>query len=275
MDRIVRLSPPWSTVHAGAPPLGSAPVRVVVVVPTYNERGNIEPLLTRIRAALPDAGVLVVDDQSPDGTADAAEEIGRAVGDVEVLRRSHKEGLGAAYRAGFARAMADGADICVQMDADLSHDPADLPALVSAVVHGADASIGSRYVPGGRIEEWPPLRRGLSRWGNRYAAMMLGLAVNDGTSGYRAYSADALARMVVDDVTADGYGFQVEMTNRLVRIGGRIVEIPITFRDRTVGESKLSKAIIDEAFFLVNRLWWTDRVVPRLVRLGRSPRPER
>jgi glycosyltransferase involved in cell wall biosynthesis len=171
--------------------------------------------------------------------------------------------------------MADGADICVQMDADLSHDPGDLPALVSAVVHGADASIGSRYVPGGRIEEWPPLRRGLSRWGNRYAAMMLGLAVNDGTSGFRAYSADALTRIVVDDVTADGYGFQVEMTNRLVRIGGRIVEIPITFRDRTVGESKLSKAIIDEAFFLVNRLWWTDRVVPRLVRLGRSPRPER
>jgi dolichol-phosphate mannosyltransferase len=237
-------------------------VRVVVVVPTYNERGNIEPLLTRIRAALPDAGVLVVDDQSPDGTADVAEEVGRTVGDVVVLRRSHKEGLGAAYRAGFAQAMADGADICVQMDADLSHDPGDLPALVSAVVHGADASIGSRYVPGGRIEEWPPLRRGLSRWGNRYAAMMLGLAVNDGTSGFRAYS-------------ADGYGFQVEMTNRLVRIGGRIVEIPITFRDRTVGESKLSKAIIDEAFFLVNRLWWTDRVVPRLVRLGRSPRPER
>lgn len=239
-------------------------MRVVVVVPTYNERGNVETLLTRIRTALPSAGILVVDDQSPDGTADLVDEIGAALGDVAVLRRPGKEGLGAAYRAGFAEAIARGASICVQMDADLSHDPVALPALVSAVEHGADAAIGSRYVPGGRIEEWPRLRRALSRWGNRYAAMMLGLAVNDATSGYRAYSSDVLDRMRVDEIRADGYGFQVEMTNRLVRLGGSVVEIPITFRDRTVGESKLSKAIIDEAFVLVNRLWWNDRVRARL-----------
>ena len=244
-------------------------MRVVVVVPTYNERGNVEALLTRVRTALPSAGVLVVDDASPDGTADLVDRIGAALGDVEVLRRSAKLGLGAAYRAGFAHALAAGADVCVQMDADLSHEPEALPALVAAVEYGADASLGSRYVPGGRIEDWPRLRRFLSRWGNRYAALMLGLAVNDATSGFRAYSADALRRMRYEDVKADGYGFQVEMTNRIVRIGGRVVEVPITFRDRTVGDSKLSKAIIDEAFVLVNRLWWTERVLRRRERAAR------
>ena len=239
--------------------------RVVIVVPTYNEAGNIERLIRGIVREMPEVHVLVVDDNSPDGTADIAAGIATEIdsdanGRVEVLRRAAKGGLGSAYRAGFARAIEAGATICVQMDADLSHDPSYLPELVAAVAHGADAAIGSRYVPGGDISNWPRLRRFLSRWGNRYAAMMLGLAVNDATAGFRAYSVELLARMRYDSVQAEGYGFQVEMTHRAVRSGARIVEIPITFVDRVVGESKLSHHIISEAFGLVNRLWFTDRL---------------
>jgi glycosyltransferase involved in cell wall biosynthesis len=152
-----------------------------------------------------------------------------------------------------------GASICVQMDADLSHDPGDLVALVAAVVHGADGAIGSRYVPGGRIVDWPTSRRWLSRWGNRFAAGALGLAVNDATSGYRAYRSGMLEIMDVGSITADGYGFQVEMTHRAVRADGRVVEIPITFRDRRHGVSKLSYHIIGEAFGVVVSLAWSDR----------------
>ncbi len=148
--------------------------------------------------------------------------------------------------------------MCVQIDADLSHDPADLPALLANVEHGADLAIGSRYVPGGRTENWPWRRRWLSRWGNRYAAGVLGLAVNDATAGYRAYRAEALEAMDFETVTAEGYGFQIEMTHRLVRAGGRIVEFPIAFRDRRAGRSKLSQGIVGEAMGLV-RLWIADR----------------
>jgi len=245
-------------------------VPVTVVVPTYDEADNIVELLTRVRRALPHAQILVVDDASPDGTAElvdtAAAQLG---GGIRVLRREGKQGLGAAYRAGFAEALAGGATVCVQMDADLSHDPGDLPALVSPLDHGADACLGSRYVPGGVIHDWPASRRWLSRWGNRYAAGMLGLAVNDATSGYRAYTAAALERMVYTTVTADGYGFQVEMTHRLVRAGGRIVEIPITFRDRVRGQSKLSYRIIGEAFRLVMCLAWRDLCIRRRRRRSR------
>jgi glycosyltransferase involved in cell wall biosynthesis len=243
-------------------------VRTTVVIPTYDEAGNIADLLRLVREHLPAAHVIVVDDESPDGTAAVAQQVADELGQIEVLHRQGKQGLGAAYRAGFARALEHGSQICVQMDADLSHDPAVLPALVSVVEHGADAAIGSRYVPGGVIEDWPRLRRWLSRWGNRYAAGMLGLAVNDATSGYRAYSGSALERLGYESVTAEGYGFQVEMTHRLVRCGGRIVEIPITFRDRMRGESKLTHHIISEAFGLVNRLWWNDRVRRRRHRTG-------
>ncbi len=229
-------------------------MRVTVVVPTYDEAENIETLVAGIHAAAPEAGVLVVDDNSPDGTADLAE---RLCG-VEVLRRPGKAGLGAAYRAGFRVAIDRGAQVVVQMDADMSHDPATLPALVAIVEHGADVAIGSRYVPGGRTENWPWQRQALSRWGNRYVAGVLGLAVNDATAGYRAYSADALERMVFETVQADGYGFQVEMTDRIVRTGGRVVEFPITFRDRTHGESKMSGNIVSEAFVLVLKLWAQD-----------------
>ncbi len=233
-------------------------MHVVVVVPTFNEVDNVEALCRRIRVALPDAEVLIVDDASPDGTAERARVVGEEVGGVIVLERPGKGGLGAAYRAGYAAALARGADVCVQMDADLSHDPAALPALVANVQLGADLAIGSRYVPGGLTVDWPWRRRTLSRWGNRYAAGVLGLAVNDATAGFRAYSADALCRMHYETVTADGYGYQVEMTHRLVRAGGRIVEFPVTFSERVAGESKLDKGIIGEALVLVMRLWIAD-----------------
>jgi glycosyltransferase involved in cell wall biosynthesis len=234
-------------------------VHVVVVVPTYNEAENIGSLCERVRAALPAAEVLVVDDSSPDGTAAAARAAGEELGGVTVLEQAGKGGLGAAYRTGFRTAIERGADVCVQIDADLSHDPEVLPALVANVEHGADLAIGSRYVPGGLTIDWPWRRRTLSRWGNRYAAGVLGLAVNDATAGFRAYSVDALRRIDFETVRADGYGFQVEMTHRLVRAGGRIVEFPIVFRERERGESKLSRGIVREAFVLVVRLWLTDR----------------
>lgn len=183
-----------------------------------------------------------------------------------MLRRSGKQGLGAAYRAGFAEALAHGAEICLQMDADLSHDPEYLPALVSAVTTGADAALGSRYIPGGSIENWPRLRRFLSRWGNRFAAGMLGLAVNDATSGFRAYRRSLLEAMSYETVRAEGYGFQIEMTHRVVRGGARIIEVPILFKDRTIGESKLTHHIIGEAFVLVVGLWFRDRFMKRLRR---------
>lgn len=240
--------------------------RAVVVVPTYNEAGNIERLLETILASDPNIGVLVVDDSSPDGTADIVDRVAARsefARRVDVLRRPSKSGLGTAYRAGFSRVLDAGDTICVQMDADFSHDPRYLIEIISAVEMGADAAIGSRYVPGGRIENWPRLRLFLSRWGNRYAAGMLGLAVNDATAGYRAYSPALLRSIDFASVRAEGYGFQIEMTHRAVRSGARIVEVPITFADRVVGESKLSHHIINEAFGLVNRLWFRDRLLRR------------
>jgi dolichol-phosphate mannosyltransferase len=234
-------------------------VQVVAVVPTYNEAENIAELVDLLRKAVPGIRVLVVDDASPDGTAAIARRLGEDAGDVEVLERSGRRGLGSAYRDGFRHAIDRGAEVCVQIDADLSHDPADLPALLANVEHGADLAIGSRYVPGGRAESWSWQRRWLSRWGNRYAAGLLGLAVNDATAGYRAYRAGVLAEMGFEEVTAEGYGFQIEMTHRLVRAGGRIVEFPIEFHDRRAGESKLSQGIVNEAFGLVLRLWVADR----------------
>ncbi|MGE0138900.1 MAG: polyprenol monophosphomannose synthase [Ilumatobacteraceae bacterium] len=232
--------------------------RVTVVVPTYNETDNIETLVRAVRHVLADARIVVVDDGSPDGTAEHAARLADELGNIDVVRRERKEGLGAAYRFGLRRAIEGGAEICVQMDADLSHDASVLPALVAIVEHGADVAIGSRYVPGGITLNWPRRRRWVSRWGNRYAAGILGLAINDVTSGYRAYRAEALERMELDTVTAEGYGFQVEMTYRIVRLGGRVVEFPITFRDRMEGESKFSGSIIREAFGLVVRLWIAD-----------------
>jgi len=229
-------------------------VRALVVVPTFNEVDNIETLVRQILDVLPDARVLVVDDSSPDGTAELATKLAGELGRIDVLSRPAKSGLASAYRDGFDWGLGHGAPILVQIDADLSHDPSALPALVSAVEHGADLAIGSRYVPGGRISGWPFRRRWLSRWGNRYAAGMLGLAVNDATSGFRAYAAAAVRWLDMDSLHTEGYGFQVEMTHRLVRGGGSIVEIPITFSDREHGESKLSGGIVREALWLVTRV---------------------
>lgn len=233
-------------------------MRATVVVPTYNEIDNIDRLLREVRTVAPDAKVLVVDDGSPDGTADRAEALGRELGNIDVLRRSEKNGLGNAYRAGLRAAIDAGAEICVQMDADLSHDPSVLPALLAIAEHGADLAIGSRYVPGGRTVNWPRRRRSLSRWGNRYAAGVLGLAVNDATAGYRAYRSTALEHMGFEQVRAEGYGFQIEMTYRLVTHGGKVVEFPIAFHDRTEGASKMSGSIIREALVLVPKLWIGD-----------------
>jgi dolichol-phosphate mannosyltransferase len=248
----------WLSVHAEPYWVASAPMRVTVVVPTYNEVDNVDALLRGVRHALPAARILVVDDGSPDGTADRAEALADELGELTVLRRTTKDGLGAAYRAGLGHAIADGAEVCVQMDADLSHDPDTLPALVAIVEHGADLAIGSRYVPGGITLDWPRRRRWVSRWGNRYAAGVLGLAINDATAGFRAYRSDALRSMRFDEVRAEGYGFQIEMTYRIVRLGGKCVEFPITFRDRTEGVSKFSGSIVREAFGLVLRLWVAD-----------------
>ncbi len=240
------------------------------MLPTYQEAANITEVLERIRAAAPDAAVLVVDDASPDGTADLAEHLGERLGAVEVLRRDAKSGLGSAYRAGFRHGLQAGYDVLVEMDADLSHDPATLPALLEAVAGGADLAIGSRYVPGGSIPDWSWHRRQLSRWGNRYAGAVLGLGVNDATSGFRAYTAEALARIDFHTVRADGYGFQIEMAYRVQRTGGRIVEIPIAFVDRLRGESKMSGRIVVEALVLVS--WWAlrDRILRRTPSRSRS-----
>ena len=231
----------------------------MAVVPTYNEVANLEVLVRELRDIEPGIGIVVVDDASVDGTSQLAHRLAYEVGDIAVIERPAKLGLGSAYRRGLTHAIDQGADVCVQIDADLSHDPADLPALLTNISHGADLAIGSRYVPGGRIDRWPWSRRWLSRWGNRYAAGVLGLAVNDATAGYRAYRCETLQRMGFDRVTADGYGFQIEMTHRMVRAGGKIVEFPIAFRDRGAGESKLDRGIVREAVWLVVRLWVADR----------------
>lgn len=236
----------------------SLTVGVVVVIPTYNEVDNVDDVLRGVRAAQPGATILVVDDASPDGTAERVEALRSELGGIELLRRPGKSGLGSAYRAGFAWAVANGARICVQMDADLSHDPAALDALIAAVRYGADLGLGSRYVPGGEIVDWSYRRRLLSRWGNRYVAATLGLAVNDATSGFRAWSVEALARIDVAAVASEGYAFQVELTHRIVRAGGRVVEIPITFVDRRRGISKLSWHIVGEELWLVTKWAFAD-----------------
>lgn len=233
-------------------------MRAVAIVPTYNEAPNLAAVVDRIGRAAPGLCVLVVDDASTDGTSALAHELAARTGYVDVLDRPGPRGLGAAYRAGFAWALEHGAELCVQIDGDLSHDPADLPALLAVAEAGADLVIGSRYVPGGATEGWPWRRRWLSRWGNRYVAAMLGLAVNDATAGYRVYRSSVLRLVDYGSVGADGYGFQVEMTYRVVRAGGKVVEFPVHFRDRAAGESKMSAAIVREAFGLVGRLRVAD-----------------
>jgi dolichol-phosphate mannosyltransferase len=245
-------------------------MRTLVVLPTFNEADNIPTVLARVRAAMPDASVLVVDDGSPDGTADMAEKVGVELGGIEVLRRTTKAGLGSAYRAGFTHGLAQGYDVLVEMDADLSHDPDDLPALVGAIQLRADLAIGSRYAPGGTTPSWPWRRRFLSTWGNIYTSLMLGLGINDATSGFRAYRAEMLRRIDLESVRAEGYGFQIEMAYRVVKRGGKVIEVPISFVDRERGTSKMSSRIVIEAFALV-ALWGVRDLFTRR-RWRRGPR---
>ena len=241
--------------------------RVLVVMPTYNERDNLSTIVARLRAAVPEADVLVVDDGSPDGTGAVADDLAAADAAVRVLHRARKSGLGGAYLAGFARGRAEGYDVFVEMDADGSHSPEELPRLLSAL-RGADLVLGSRWVPGGAVRNWPARRMMLSRGGNRYARLLLGLPLADSTGGFRAYRSRALACLDLDTVSSEGYGFQVELAWRAHRGGLRVVEVPITFIERTAGESKMSRDIVAEALWRVT--WWG--VVSRARRWTLGPR---
>jgi len=236
---------------AGGPP-GAG---VWVIVPTYNEAGNVGPISAAILEALPSATVLVVDDDSPDGTGRLADELAAADARIRVLHRPAKEGLGRAYLDGFAAALRGGASTVVQMDADFSHDPATLLRMIAPVVAGdADLVIGSRYAPGGGVVDWGLGRRLISRGGSLFARTVLGLAPRDLTGGFKAWRAETLAGVPSAGVHAGGYVFQIEMTFRAARAGATIRELPITFRDRRVGQSKMSRRIVAEALVVVVQL---------------------
>jgi dolichol-phosphate mannosyltransferase len=224
--------------------------RVLVVTPTYNERDNIAELARRLRAAVPSADLLVVDDASPDGTGDLADELAAGDSQISVLHRQTKTGLGPAYLAGFRWGLERGYDVLVEMDADCSHAPEQLPDLLAALPH-ADLVLGSRWVPGGSVVDWPAGRRLLSRGGNAYARLLLGVPVRDATGGYRAYRRQVLETIPLDDVASQGYCFQVDLVWRAWRSGFRVVEVPIRFSERVAGVSKMNRAIVAEALWQV------------------------
>ena len=229
-------------------------MQVTLVVPTYQEAENIEPFLRLVRATLPDARLIVCDDNSPDGTGLIAERIGDDIGNSEVLHRPGKRGLGNAYRHGFRMALDEGADVVVQMDVDFSHPPALLPRMLDRIEAGADVVIGSRYVPGGGTPDWGAHRRLLSRVGNVYARRVLRLGARDATSGMRAFRAAPLEKIDIDGTHANGYGFMLETLWRLTVAGCRIEEVSLVFCDRVAGTSKMSARIMVESFLLVT--WW-------------------
>jgi dolichol-phosphate mannosyltransferase len=243
--------------------LRSQPVRAVVVLPTFNEAENIVGFLRAVRQAVPEADIVVVDDNSPDGTGNLAEETASELGRIKVLHRPGKLGLGAAYRHGFTVAFDEGYDAIISMDSDFSHDPAVIPTMLRLIDDGADAVVGSRYVPGGATENWPRRRQLLSKWGNRYTAAILRLPVADCTSGFRAYRAASLRAINPASTTAEGYAFLTELVRKLIANGSTIVETPIVFRDRQHGTSKMSGGIIVESMLLVTRWGIADRFRPR------------
>ncbi len=224
--------------------------RVLVIIPTYNERENIESIVGRVHASGPDADVLVVDDGSPDGTGKVADEMAEADARVHVLHRTEKAGLGAAYIAGFDWGLQAGYDVLVEMDADGSHDPAQLPRLLAALDH-ADLVLGSRWIAGGTVANWPKSREFISRGGNLYTRLALGIDLHDATGGYRAFRREVLEGIDYAAVASQGYCFQVDLAWRATRAGFRVTEVPITFADRERGESKMSHAIVREALWRV------------------------
>jgi dolichol-phosphate mannosyltransferase len=223
--------------------------KAVVCLPTYNERENLEPMLR----ALGDKGVrvLVIDDNSPDGTGELADRLAHELGYVDVLHRASKEGLGPAYLAGFRRALASDAELVLEMDCDFSHDPAYVPRLIAAMEDGADLALGSRYVPGGGVRNWGLVRRLISAGGSSYARLILGVKIRDLTGGFKCYRRAVLEAIDLEAVDSKGYAFQIETTYRALRAGFKVVEVPITFADREVGGSKMSKAIVAEAIWKV------------------------
>src|SRR5579859_3206438 len=230
----------------------SATSRVVIVMPTYNERQNLEIIVGRIRDAVPDADLLVVDDNSPDGTGDLADKLAERDASVQVMHRTEKAGLGRAYVAGFTWALDAGYDLIVEMDADGSHRPEDLPRLLETSA-SADAVIGSRYVPGGTVVNWPKSREFLSKGANLYNRIMLGVRVKDATGGFRVYRAETLRKIDLRGIQSAGYCFQIDMTLRVLQGGMTITEVPITFVERERGASKMSNTVIIEAFTRVAR----------------------
>jgi dolichol-phosphate mannosyltransferase len=235
-------------------------VRTLIIVPTHNEAANISEVLDGLARHVPHADVIVVDDASIDDTRRIVGERATTDPRLRLVERPYKRGLGDAYTYAFRLGLADGYEAMVEIDADLSHDPAVLPTMLDLAERGIHLVIGSRYIPGGTVVGWARRRTWLSRWGNRYAAIALGLAINDATSGYRVYRAETLERVGLEGVQAGGYGFQIEMTYRSVRAGLSVVEIPITFRDRVAGDSKMNRAIIIEAFRLVTYWGLADLV---------------
>ncbi|MCW2899876.1 MAG: Dolichyl-phosphate beta-D-mannosyltransferase [Streptosporangiaceae bacterium] len=242
--------------------------RVLVIIPTYNERENLPIIVGRVRASAPSVEVLVVDDASPDGTGELADGLAAEDDHVQVLHRAGKQGLGAAYIAGFRWAFDHGYDVMVEMDADGSHQPEELARLLSAL-SDADLVIGARWVRGGKVVNWPKSREVLSRGANIYARLMLGVGLHDATGGYRAYRAAALEKIGLSGVDSRGYCFQIDLALRAVRLGLRVVEVPITFVERTRGSSKMSGNIIGEAMWRVTQ--WG--VSSRLNRLRGGARP--
>jgi dolichol-phosphate mannosyltransferase len=230
-----------------------------LILPTYNEAENIGPFVAAVLEVLPaNARVLIVDDSSPDGTGEIADRLAAEREAVRVLHRPLREGLGPAYIAGFREALAGGAELILEMDSDFSHEPAYLPSLLEAV-EGADLAIGSRYVPGGGVGDWGAMRRAISRGGSTYSRLVLGVEVKDMTGGFKCFRREVLEAIDLDAIRSKGYAFQVELTYRVVQKGFRVVEVPIVFRDRRVGSSKMSRAIVAEAIWRVPLLRFGGR----------------
>jgi dolichol-phosphate mannosyltransferase len=227
-------------------------MQATVLVPTYNESTNLEAMLRALAGVLREGDrVLVIDDNSPDGTGEIADRLAEKLSFVEVLHRDRKEGLGPAYIAGFRRVLAEGAELILEMDCDFSHDPADVPRLIAAAEEGADLVLGSRYVEGGRVGNWGILRRAISRGGSLYTEAFLRMGVSDPTSGFKCFRRRVLETLDLGAITSKGYAFQIETTYRAKRAGFKVVELPITFVDRIDGSSKMSKAIVLEAVWRV------------------------